>query len=94
MTKPREFQSFYKTYWILRRLIVVTVLLVYFPYSEEGESKVMRSQLCASKSPLLNFRMPEPIFMKTGVYTVTSDPIKRWLSYQSVWLYVCNPYTY
>jgi hypothetical protein len=52
------------------------ILLAYFPYLEK--IKVGLCDLHAvyvSVYPLINFWMPQPIFMKLGIYIMTSEPI-------------------
>jgi hypothetical protein len=54
--------------------------------------------VCASVYPIYNFRIPEPVFMKLGIYVMAPEPI--WTAYfinpshQSVRLYVCPAYRY
>jgi hypothetical protein len=45
-------------------------ILAYFPYFEKNKSRLMRSPccLCVCEYPHINFWMPEPIFMKLGIY--------------------------
>jgi hypothetical protein len=51
--------------------------------------------VCVSLTPTSNFRMPEPVVMKLGVYIIASEPISTAYfinpSHQSVCLYVYSP---
>jgi hypothetical protein len=48
--------------------------------------------LCLCESPLINFWMPESIFMKPGAYIMATEPIPTAYflnpSHQSVYLYI------
>jgi hypothetical protein len=52
----------------------------------------MRSPYCVYVNPPINFWMPEPIFMKFGMYVMASQAISTAyfinISHQSVCLYV------
>jgi hypothetical protein len=43
--------------------------LAYFPYFQKNKSRFIRKFWClyVCMSPFINFRMPEPIFMKLGM---------------------------
>jgi hypothetical protein len=66
-----------------------------FPLFKRNKSRLMGSPCCLCVSPSINYCMPVPIFMKLGIYIMTSEPISTAYSVnpsqQSVQLYVCSP---
>jgi hypothetical protein len=64
----------------------------------KNESRLMRSPccLCVCESRTINLRMPQPIFIKLGMYIMAPEPISTVCfinpSHQSVCLYVYPPF--
>jgi hypothetical protein len=69
--------------------------LACFPYFEKNKSRLMRSPCVCVYHPPINFWMPEPVFMKLGMYIMAREPILTAYfinaSHQSVCLYMCIP---
>jgi hypothetical protein len=54
----------------------MTLFLGYFPYFEKNKVGLwFHVAVCVCVSPLINFWMPEPIFMKLGTYITAPEPI-------------------
>jgi hypothetical protein len=70
------------------------VFYAYFPYSQKIKVGLWDHH-AVCESPTINYWMPEPIFMKFGVYIMAPEPISMAYfinpSHQSVCLYVYLP---
>jgi hypothetical protein len=83
--------SFYYTLQDLFRQSFISLLSLFL----KNKSRLMRSPCCLCVFPSINFWMPEPIFMKIGMYIVTPDIISTEYfinpSHQSVSICVYPP---